>query len=104
MTTPGGLDRRVAKLAGEVAALDAGSAPLPVAVWGGAELLDDPRLRDLLIVAHREGRSIVRPVEVDGQLVDLSSDAAIRARTAHADESAVDERDLGSALTTGETA
>lgn len=93
--TADGLDRRVARLAEEVADLEAAPDAL-VCVMGPAGISDDPRVPALLAVARAEGRSIVRPwsTTADGRLMDHSSDAYVRARNDRCDADATKEADL----------
>ncbi len=94
MTTDG-LDRRVARLGEEVAQLEAVPDTF-IAVMGPAGISDDPRMPALLAAARAEGRSLVRPWSEtpDGQLVDHSAVAYVRAMVARCDAGAVPEAEL----------
>lgn len=94
-TTPGGLDRRVTRIAEQVADLGTSAHP-PMCVMGPAGISDDPRVAALIAVARAKGRCIVRPWSEtpDGRLVDHSSPEYQRARVARADAEAIDACDL----------
>ena len=95
-SSPSGLDRRVAKLAEQVAELGTDRHELPICIMGPEGIADDPRMPALLAVARAEGRMLVRPWSEtpDGRLVDWSSMAECHARMARADAAVIDERDL----------
>lgn len=87
------LDGRVARLRDHVAELEAEPHP-PILLMGDAERYrDDPRLPALLAAAQTEGRMIIRPWSEtpDGELVDHSATAHVRAKTLRCDTEAAPE-------------
>ncbi len=73
MSDPRRLNARVARLANDVAELDRTDADeMPVVVFClPGELVDDPRLDELVAQARRDGRFVVMPEETEsGELVD----------------------------------